>query len=75
MSGSARALGLPGAFANSGEHALVVLSTHDIHAMVLDLHLPGLQGAEVLRLTRKPGLGLPILLISAHLTPDRLTNC
>ncbi|MDI3461547.1 MAG: hypothetical protein OJF50_000368 [Nitrospira sp.] len=52
-----------------------MLSTHDIHAMALDLHLPGLQGAEVLRLTRKPGLGLPILLISAHLTPDRLTNC
>ena len=51
--------------ADSGEHALAVLSTHDIHAMVLDLHLPGLQGAEVLRLARKQGLGLPILLISA----------
>ena len=51
--------------AASGEHAIAVLSTYDIDAMVLDLHLPGLEGAEVLRLTREQGLTLPILLISA----------
>ena len=51
--------------AASGEHAIAVLSTHDIDAMVLDLHLPGLEGAEVLQLTREQGLTLPILLISA----------
>lgn len=51
--------------APSGDHAIAVLSTHDIHAMILDLHLPGLGGAEVLRLTREQGLGLPVLLISA----------
>lgn len=51
--------------AASGEHAIAVLSTHDIDAMVLDLHLPGLEGAEVLRLLREQGLTLPILLISA----------
>ncbi len=32
--------------AASGEHAIAVLSTHDIDAMVLDLHLPGLEGAR-----------------------------
>ena len=51
--------------AASGEQALAFLSTHEIHAMLLDLHLPGLEGAEVLRLTREQGLALPILLISA----------
>lgn len=51
--------------AASGEHALAVLSTHDIDAMILDVHLPGLNGAEVLRLTREQGLTLPVLLISA----------
>lgn len=51
--------------AASGEQALALLSTLEIHAMLLDLHLPGLEGAEVLRLIREQGLTLPILLISA----------
>jgi CheY-like chemotaxis protein len=51
--------------AASGEQALTLLSTQEIHAMLLDLHLPGLEGAEVLRLIRAQGLTLPILLISA----------
>lgn len=51
--------------AASGERALALLSTHEIHAMLLDLHLPGLEGAEVLRLIRGQGLALPILVMSA----------
>lgn len=51
--------------AASGEEALTLLATQQIHAMLLDLYLPGLEGLEVLRLMREQGLGLPVLLISA----------
>ena len=49
----------------SGEEALALLSRHQIHAMLLDLHLPGLEGLEVLRLIREQDLAFPILLMSA----------
>jgi len=33
----------------TGEQALTLLSTREIQALLLDLHLPGLSGSDVLR--------------------------
>ena len=38
--------------------------------MLLDLHLPGLSGSDVLRLTREQGFGFPILLMSASYSEE-----
>ena len=49
----------------SGEQALALVPTLAIQAVLLDLHLPDIEGAEVLRAMRARGLECPILLLSA----------
>lgn len=62
--------------AESGQEALVLLSIHSFHGMLLDLHLSGLDGGEVLHLIRAQGLTLPVLVISASSSeqPDALVR-
>ena len=50
--------------ANGGE-AIELLDRQDIDAMVLDMHMPGLTGSDVLRAARKAGSGMRVVAFSA----------
>ncbi len=57
--------------APSGEAGIEMITTHPVDLVLLDLHLPGLSGAEVLeQLRAMPGLAkLPIVVMSADASP------
>jgi DNA-binding response OmpR family regulator len=50
--------------ASCGEEALNILDKEDIHLMVLDIMMPGMDGLEVCRRTREK-YNIPILMLSA----------
>jgi two-component system response regulator ResD len=50
--------------AGSGEHGLQLLDEHVVHAVVLDVHLPGIDGFAVLRAIRQRS-EVPVVLLSA----------
>ncbi|WP_411358084.1 response regulator [Pseudidiomarina salilacus] len=50
----------------TGAAAIAELNRHEFEAMVLDLGLPDLDGSRVLAATRKKGLTLPILILTAR---------
>jgi signal transduction histidine kinase/ActR/RegA family two-component response regulator len=50
-----RALGIDAHEVDSGERALAQAPLHDYQAILLDMQMPGLSGAEVARRLRRPG--------------------
>jgi DNA-binding response OmpR family regulator len=57
--------------AEDGPSALVRLEQSSISLVLLDLHIPGLDGMEVLRRLRDTGNGVPVVIITAYGTvPD-----
>jgi CheY-like chemotaxis protein len=66
-------------FAATAEHALKLLSMGDVSALITDIHLPRMDGFELIEQVRaQPGfVNLPILVISGDTdpqTPDRLKS-
>lgn len=49
----------------NGEAALLLVQTHEVDLVILDLMLPGLHGFEVLRRMRESGLTKPVLILTA----------
>lgn len=69
--------GLVVEFATTAERALTLLSAGDISALITDIHLPRMDGFELIEQVRaQPGfMHLPILVISGDAdpqTPERL---
>ena len=62
---------------NDGETALQRLSTGRYQAAVLDLHMPGLGGDDLLRRYRlmKPGVRIPIVMLTADVTFNAKSDC
>ena len=55
--------------AETGAEALqIVSSSSDVHLLLLDMHMPRLNGLETLRMVKKLNSRLPCILLSAH--PD-----
>ena len=52
--------------AGDGETALEVLERAPADLVVLDLHMPGLSGMEVLRRLRDAGNEVPVIFVTAH---------
>ncbi|MCG2726309.1 MAG: response regulator [Elusimicrobia bacterium] len=52
--------------AGDGLAALDIISKHDIHLMLLDIRLPGMDGIEVLERTRKINRLLPVVMITGY---------
>jgi len=50
-----------------GEEALKVVTTKDIHLLMTDFHLPGINGVDLAAEIRKSGLHVPVILISGYL--------
>jgi two-component system sensor histidine kinase RpfC len=62
---------------SDGETALERLTTGRFQAAVLDLHMPGLGGDDLLRRYRlmKPGVRIPIVMLTADVTFDAKSDC
>ncbi|MDP5041571.1 MAG: response regulator, partial [Paraglaciecola sp.] len=52
-------------FADSGEQALEKISQHDFNLVLMDIHLPGMNGIEASRCIRQQYPTLPIVALSA----------
>ncbi len=56
--------------AASGQQALDIVRGGAPAAIVMDHKMPGLTGIETARRLRSEGVGVPIVIFSAYLTPD-----
>lgn len=63
-------LGLEVVQAESGEEALEIVRHRAVDAALLDLHMPGHGGLEVLPMLRQTRPGLPCIVYSGNLTID-----
>lgn len=63
--------------ANDGESALRRLTTDRYRAAILDLHMPGMGGDDLLRRYRlqRPGARIPIIMLTADMTFDAKSGC
>jgi len=52
--------------AADGEHALQLLAQQPVDVVLLDLHMPGLQGMQVLESIRTRALSLPVIIVTAY---------
>ena len=52
--------------AGDGIAALDIIRKNDIHLMLLDIRLPGMDGIEVLERTRKINRSLPVVMITGY---------
>jgi FixJ family two-component response regulator len=70
-----RAAGLePHGYAN-GQEFLTAAVERRPDCVVLDLHMPGMSGLQVLRKLKATGLLLPIVVITAHDEPETREQC
>src|SRR5688572_5239209 len=53
--------------AGDGEEALHILKHHSIHVVVIDMHMPRLDGLGAVRLARELRIAIPFILLSAAL--------
>ncbi len=51
--------------AESGEEAIEIVNRHDVHIVLMDMHLPKLSGLETMAIVRQIKGMLPMILISA----------
>ena len=64
---------------NGGEQVLDALEIADYDTVIVDLHMPGLSGLDLLKQLRVMEAGggprTPVLVLSADVTPDAITRC
>lgn len=61
--------------ANDGATGLTLFGTNQVDAVILDYAMPGMDGAQVAQALRGIRPGIPILLLSAHLSlPPAVTG-
>lgn len=58
--------------ASSGEEAIDIVRTHDVHLALMDMHMPRLTGLETLEIVRQFKGVVPSILISADQDEDLL---
>ncbi len=63
----------------NGEEVLNMLSNSDFDAVIVDLHMPGISGLDMLRQLKvmEAGTGrqTPVIVLSADVTPDSIQRC
>ena len=52
-----------------GEDLLAALSSHPLDYLLLDLHMPGINGFDVLEVFRSRQIPVPVIVITAHDEP------
>ena len=59
--------------ASNGPEGLSLFQQHDVHAVVLDYSMPGMDGGQVAAAMRESNPAVPILLLSAYVSlPDEV---
>jgi FixJ family two-component response regulator len=59
----------------SGRDFLDSLSSHRPDCVVLDLHMPGMNGLDIQRQLARNGLRLPVVIITGHDEPQTRVAC
>ena len=59
----------------SGQAFLDSLSVDTPDVVVLDLHMPGMNGLDVLAALTRAGLTLPVIMITGHTSPETQARC
>lgn len=70
-----RASGLDAESYANGQEFLDAAAEHRPDCVVLDLHMPGLSGLQVLRKLKEAGQRLSIVVITAHDEPETRQRC
>jgi FixJ family two-component response regulator len=70
-----RAAGLEAHGYANGQEFLTAAVERRPDCVVLDLHMPGMSGLQVLRKLKATGLLLPIVVITAHDEPETREQC
>jgi len=70
-----RAAGLEAHGYANGQEFLTAAAERRPDCVVLDLHMPGMSGLQVLRKLKAAGLLLPIVVITAHDEPETREQC
>ncbi|MDP2903379.1 MAG: PAS domain S-box protein [Methylovulum sp.] len=63
--------------ANNGQEALALLNNKDFDAVLMDIHMPGMDGFEATRLIRSQArfAALPIIALTAGVTKEEREHC
>ncbi|MGM0426656.1 MAG: sigma-54-dependent transcriptional regulator [Thermodesulfobacteriota bacterium] len=56
--------------ATSGAEALEKLRTHDVHVVILDVMMPGMDGIETLKAVKKAHPLVEVIMLTGHATVD-----
>src|SRR5262249_44402564 len=59
----------------SGQAFLESLATGTPDVVVLDLHMPGMNGLDVLAALTRAGLAVPVIMITGHASPETQARC
>ncbi|HXV25618.1 MAG TPA: response regulator [Alphaproteobacteria bacterium] len=59
----------------TGQEFLDSLQLHRPDCLVLDLHMPGMSGLDVMRLVNEKKPKLPVIVITGHDEPDTRLKC
>jgi FixJ family two-component response regulator len=70
-----RAAGLDAYGYANGQEFLTAAAERRPDCVVLDLHMPGMSGLQVLRKLKATGLLLPVVVITAHDEPETRQEC
>jgi len=58
--------------ASDGHQAWQLVVSRTVHLVLSDVNMPGLSGLELLRATRRRGLPVPFVFLTAEVSPDLL---
>ncbi len=61
--------------ATSGEEALDIMNSNAIDILVTDVNMPGMDGVELLRQTRKNHPNIDCIVMTSYAGPDLAKNC
>lgn len=59
----------------SGQELLDALQIRPPDCLILDLHMPGISGLDLLRLIGEENPGIPVIVVTGHDEPEARTRC
>ncbi|ACS78923.1 response regulator [Maridesulfovibrio salexigens] len=68
-------LGIRPSFAEDGREALSLLSEKHFDMAFMDVHMPEMDGTEVVTEIRKKGMKIPVIAMTTGDNPNLLTHC